>query len=463
MSDIRVTAGQSLQTAIDLAASGDVIRLEAGVTFTGNIIPKSNLTITSDGILPDHRVSLSDVLPRLFSGNGAPVFELRGLTNVRLIGLDFLPNVGGSGDVIQVNDCQGVEVDRCRLIVPDGQQQKRFFLGNGRSITFTRSYVSNLWREGQDSQAFCAWDGAGPYLIDDCYLEAASENIMFGGADASSPEAVPADIVVSGCHLTKNLAWKGHARVVKNLFELKAAKRVTVRDCLLEHCWADAQGGTAVVLTPVNQLAAAPWSVIEDVIFERVTVRDTENGVTVTGYGYQYEPGSGGPTGQTTRIKFQDCTIQAHQRAFFVANEIGSLSVFRNRLGLPPGGVSLSLDATRVWPEGEAERPAQFAVADLTWAENDVPADSYIHSSTATGEAALQAYTLRYTWTATEEPPAEPPPTVDPLAALVARLDAMQAETAATSARVSTLATYLSKVPNGKIQTVIQYLRGVPR
>jgi hypothetical protein len=370
--------------------------------------------------------------------------------------------LGGAGDVIQVNDCHGVEVDRCRLIVPEGQQQKRFFLGNGRSIRFRRSCVSNLWKEGQDSQAFCAWNGAGPYLIDDCSLEAASENIMFGGADALSAEHVPADIVVSNCHLTKNLAWRGHPRVVKNLFELKCAKRVTVKDTLMEHCWADAQGGTAIVLTPVNQLAAAPWSVIEDVIFERVTVRDTENGVTVTGYGYQYEPGSGGPTGQTTRVKFLDSTIEAHQRAFLVANEIGSLAIVGNRLVLPEGGVMLSLDATIVWPDGELERPAQFAVSDLTWAENEVPESAYIHSSTATGEAALKAYTQRYMLTTEPEPTPEPPE-IDPLADIRTRLGALAAASAATDRRVTALTEYLSKVPSGNVQTLAKYLRQVPR
>jgi hypothetical protein len=46
----------------------------------------------------------------------------------------------------------------------------------------TRSHLAGIWRSGQDSQAFAAWDGAGPYTITDNYLEAASETVMFGGA-----------------------------------------------------------------------------------------------------------------------------------------------------------------------------------------------------------------------------------------------------------------------------------------
>ena len=35
------------------------------------------------------------------------------------------------------------------------------------------------------------WNGPGPFLIENNYLEAAGENIMFGGNDPSHPAADP--------------------------------------------------------------------------------------------------------------------------------------------------------------------------------------------------------------------------------------------------------------------------------
>ena len=61
---------------------------------------------------------------------------------------------------------------------------------------------------GLDTQAICGWNGPGPYTITNNYLEAAGENILFGGADPSIPNLVPSNITVTGNYLTKQLAWE---------------------------------------------------------------------------------------------------------------------------------------------------------------------------------------------------------------------------------------------------------------
>ena len=53
------------------------------------------------------------------------------------------------------------------------QGQKRAIRATAPRSRLTRSHIANIWRSGQDSQAFCAWDGAGPYTLTDNYLEAA--------------------------------------------------------------------------------------------------------------------------------------------------------------------------------------------------------------------------------------------------------------------------------------------------
>jgi hypothetical protein len=55
----------------------------------------------------------------------------------------------------------------------------------------------------QDTQAICGWNGPGPFLIENNYLEAAGENVMFGGSDPSIPHLVPNDITIR----RRNLIW----------------------------------------------------------------------------------------------------------------------------------------------------------------------------------------------------------------------------------------------------------------
>ena len=128
-------------------------------------------------------------------------------------------------------------------------------LGNGQDITLTQSHCQGVWKSGQDSQCFAAWDGAGPYTITDNFLEAASENVLFGGADSSSAANIPADIRIERNLFTKDLAWKGQSRQVKNLLELKAAKRVIIRDNVFERSWTEGQVGRAVLFTRTKHTA----------------------------------------------------------------------------------------------------------------------------------------------------------------------------------------------------------------
>jgi hypothetical protein len=113
---------------------------------------------------------------------------------------------------------------------------------------------------------------------------------MFGGGDPAIRDLVPSDIEIRGNHFSKPLAWRpghpgfaGPAWSVKNLFELKNARRVLVEGNVLEHAWQADQAGFAVQLTVRNQDGGAPWSTIEDVIFARNVVRHVGSGINVLG------------------------------------------------------------------------------------------------------------------------------------------------------------------------------------
>jgi hypothetical protein len=395
-----VNAGQSLQAALDRANPGDTIVLQAGARFVGEfrLPPKPAgpvITIRSSAALPQRRITPDDaaLMPTLASGVVSAILDGSGAANWKLDGLRFESVLNGQGEVIVLQDSTNIYMDRL-LIVAGPYGQKRGIRGNGRQITLTRSHIANIWRQGQDSQAFCAWDGAGPYTLIDNYLEAASENVMFGGADSASPDRVPADILIENNHFSKRLEWKGQWKAVKNLFELKAAKRVTIRGNLFEHNWTDAQNGYGILLKSVNQDGAAPWSALEDVVFEHNVLRDTENGVNILGNDYAQ------PSGRTTRITFRNNLLITAGVAFQLGGEIGQLTIDHNTID--QGYTLLSFYVGEVWNAGSpARRTAAYAVEQLTFTNNLAPHNDYgvKGESTGIGTPSLAGNTSWFLWT----------------------------------------------------------------
>ncbi len=77
-----------------------------------------------------------------------------------------------------------------------------------RRINILNSYVSDIKAINADSQAINGYNGAGPFTIENNYLEAAGENVLFGGADPAVANLVPSDIVLRRNHLFKPLEWR---------------------------------------------------------------------------------------------------------------------------------------------------------------------------------------------------------------------------------------------------------------
>jgi hypothetical protein len=76
----------------------------------------------------------------------------------------------------------------------------------------------------------------------------------------------------------------GNRWVVKNIFELKNARRVLVEFNVFENNWLHGQPGYAILFTPRNQDGRCHWCVVEDVVFQYNIVRNTAAGVNLTGY-----------------------------------------------------------------------------------------------------------------------------------------------------------------------------------
>lgn len=193
--------------------------------------------------------------------------------------------------------------ERCYLHGDALLGARRGIAMNARAVAVVDSWLADFKEVGADSQAIAGWNGPGPFKIINNYIEASGENLMFGGADPSIGALVPSDIEIRANHFAKPLSWqKGHkdysgtAWTIKNLLELKNARRVRIDGNLFEYSWPQAQDGFAILFTVRNQNNGAPWSVVSDVTFTNNIVRHVGNGIDILGYDDNF------PSQQTRRI-----------------------------------------------------------------------------------------------------------------------------------------------------------------
>ncbi len=421
-----VHAGESLQTVLNAAEPGDTIVLDAGATFTGNfVLPAKSgadfITIRSsaaDTALPaaGRRIGpqWASALPKLRSGNGATALRTAPAAHHwRLQFLEFGANTNGSGDIIQLGDGTNkqntleavphdLELDRLYIHGDPLVGQKRCVALNASRVTIRDSFINDCKTVGQDAQAIGGWNGPGPYLIENNYLEGSGENVLFGGADPSIAGLAASDVTIRRNHLAKPVAWrspiiptpaslsatagaagtvaagrftylvvarrqvgqgtigrstaasvdvdvpangsvqltwspvpgatqyqvfgrgfswtvtapsftdtgsagttasapsgKGTVWTVKNVFELKNARRFTVEYNVFESNWPDAQTGYAILFTPRNSGGHCNWCAVQDVAFQYNIVRQTASAVNILGYD------SPGPSAQAANIRIR--------------------------------------------------------------------------------------------------------------------------------------------------------------
>jgi hypothetical protein len=307
---VTVSGGGDLQAAINNAQPGDTIVLQAGATFTGNfVLPQKSgsayVTITSSGDLSRLPAagtrmdpSYAPLLAKIKSPNGAPAIATAPFAHhYQLQLLEFPANFEGQGDIIELGDgssnqntlgviAHDLVVDRVYIHGDPTFGQKRGIALNSASTTVMNSYIAGIASANQDSQAICGWNGPGPFTIANNYLEASAENLLFGGTDPAVPNLVPSDITITRNQVSKPLAWRGQAWMVKNLLEFKNAQRVVVDGNILENNWQAGQTGYAVQFTPRNQSGTAPWSVVQEIQFTNNVVRHVAAAISILGTDY---------------------------------------------------------------------------------------------------------------------------------------------------------------------------------
>ena len=302
---ISVSAGGDLQAALSNAQPGDTVALARGAVFTGSFtLPQkggsSLITVrtTGDNDLPGdgQRIgpSNSSQLARIQAGSSGPAIQTaQGAHHWKLMLLEIAGN--GGSDLVTLGDGSGAQsqlsqvphdlvIDRVYIHGDATKGQKRGIGLNSASTTITGSYISDIKANGQDSQAICGWNGPGPYTISNNYLEAAGENVLFGGSDPSIQNLVPSDITITGNLMSKQVAWRSQNWVVKNLVEMKNARRVEISGNTFQYTWQGGQTGYAVLFTVRNQDGHCPWCEVDHVTFEQNVVQHASAGIQILGY-----------------------------------------------------------------------------------------------------------------------------------------------------------------------------------
>ena len=311
-----------LQAALKAAQPGAKITLDAGVNYVGNFeLPQKQdgqpiVVCSSQFGAEGVRVAPGAGFAKISTPNYVAALQTVGkASNYRFVGLEIavakgVPNNGGivrvgTGAETALDQLpENIVIDRCYLHGNATGDCSRAVAANGKGVSVVDSYISEIHGNGFDTQAVCVWNGTLLKVVN-CYLEAAGENFLTGGADPKIPGLIPSDIEFRNNTCSKPLTWKkGHASfagiewTVKNLLELKNSQYVLIDGNLFEHCWVMGQTGYAILLKCANQDNTAPQSVTADVQFSNNTVRRSVNAVNLLGRDPYNQ------SGQMQRLKF---------------------------------------------------------------------------------------------------------------------------------------------------------------
>lgn len=323
---IVVPAGGDLQAAIKAAQCGDIVSVQAGASFTPFTLPNKpctgTITIQTSAIasLPVGRVSpaQSSLMPKILAGNAQQAIKTEpGAHDYAIIGLEVAPinstvtiydlvRLGSTGTEQNTLSQVPQRIVLSQMYIhglPNADSQEGIKLNSGET-SITNCYISEIHGRGYDTQAILGYNGPGPYHIINNYLEAAGENILFGGADASITDLVPSNIEIRQNTFFKPLSWKkGDPSfvpldtkggtvpdhwTVKNLLELKNARNVVIDGNRFENCWVDAQSGYAILFTVRDQGGTNPWAIVENVTFTNNTVKNSYSGIQTLGDDYNH-------------------------------------------------------------------------------------------------------------------------------------------------------------------------------
>lgn len=320
-----VTTAAQLLTAYNQCTGGEHIVIPAGTVISGNIVLPARsfsdfVTIRSSAVMSDMAVRVSPTEPglatiRATAPNELPLQIKNRSSRIRLSGIKFEPFPGTPEAVqnyylVQIGEAFGqtsiadnpsrIILDHCVVNPPDNIQVVHAVLNDGYKVSIIASWLGNVKTYGsQDSQAVFGLDGRGAHVYNNTYFEAASESVMYGGADNRIKGMVPTNIEFRRCVFTKRLSWRqapplsnGDTLNVKNLFETKNARRIYVEGSLLSNHW-DALRSQYYAVALKSGVdpggGGSRWAVSEEIVMENTRISHVNGGVGVNRGAMQYD------------------------------------------------------------------------------------------------------------------------------------------------------------------------------
>ena len=204
----------------------------------------------------------------------------------------------GKNDTGQTTVGQAPDGVKIQELSSSGHRGKRALEINACNVEIRNCDIRDLYAPNkQDSQAIWIGNCPGPVLIEDCYLEAASENILVGGDKMKIPNCRPTGITIRRSTFTKPIAWKGNTNIpCKNLIELKDGHDVLIQQCTLTNSWASGQDGYGFMFTPKN------GGSLRNVLVEDCTMSEVGAIVNITGHDFTADNASSLPR---TQVEFR--------------------------------------------------------------------------------------------------------------------------------------------------------------
>lgn len=226
-----------------------------------------------------------------------------------------------SSTLIDVRNTSHIVILRNHILgTPDGEVGHAIIANSADHIAIVGTLIEEIHCKAgssgkcADAQGFlagCGHSGAG-FLIENNYIEASTENIIFGGC-ASDQNAT--DAIIERNHFFKPLRWMigqpdyvGTAFTVKNLIEFKNVKRTLMQYNLLENVWGGfSQDGYCILITPKTQ-AGAPIAEVSD-----ITIRYNK---CIAGSGLQFAAARSDPPAQLPSVGTVNASI--HDNLFII-------------------------------------------------------------------------------------------------------------------------------------------------
>ena len=272
----------ALDDALASCSEGAVLVLSPTLQYPHTLSIPKPVTLQSATYSPNNttRMTWDEPAPTFHGGIVGHMHD-HALLGIAMEGTDTVGVLGGDHAIW----------DRCRLLGDPVSGAHRGIQWTGWNSFVRRCYIDDIFRPDQDTQAIGGWDSGAGLVIDDCYLSAAGQSVMFGGSDA------PAD-------RTPRVIWMHHSTLTKkpewvNLHQCKTA--LEFKNCIdakIEYCdlrfggCAQGQGYYLIVATPRNQDGGAPEACVHNIEVVNCTGGDASGVANFLGRDNVYASGT---------------------------------------------------------------------------------------------------------------------------------------------------------------------------